>query len=61
VAQFGSFEFDRRLWRIKGKRNGAAVEMFRRSKPIKHFGHRKSKLRSSAEKRFIFLKFTFKT
>ena len=26
VAQFGSIEFDCRLWRIKGERNGAAVE-----------------------------------
>ena len=26
VAQFGSFEFDRRLWRKKGKRKGAAVD-----------------------------------
>ena len=32
VAQFGSFEFDRRLWRKKGKRKDAAVEKIRRSK-----------------------------
>ena len=33
VAQFGSFEFDRRLWRKKGERKGAAVKGHRRSKP----------------------------
>ena len=49
VAQFGSFEFDRRRWRVKGKRKGAAIEMLRRSKPEKHFEHRKSKRSSSAE------------
>ena len=26
VAQFGSFELDRRLWRMKGERKGAAVD-----------------------------------
>jgi len=29
VAQFGSFTLDRRLWRIKGKREGTAVEILR--------------------------------
>ena len=32
VAQFGSFEVDRCLWQIKEDRNGAAVEIFPRSK-----------------------------
>ncbi len=29
VAQFGSFLFDRRLWRKKGKQKGVAVEITR--------------------------------
>ena len=44
---FGSIELDRRRWRIQGKRNGEAVKISRRTGE-RNFGHRKSKLRSSA-------------
>lgn len=37
VAQFGSFEFDRVRWKIKGKRKGAAVEIYRRDLRLNKF------------------------